>query len=161
MAFCPNCGAPVEGRFCPACGANIGGAPPQAGGTAPAGGGGPAASAGASGLTENMASALCYSLTLITGIVFLVLPPYNTNPRVRFHAFQAIFFALGLFVLFFGLGMFMIFLPGILRIMLGLVEMAASFGVFLLWLFLMWKAYNGEKLVLPIIGPLAEQQAGR
>ena len=161
MAFCPNCGASVEGRFCAACGANIGSAPPQDEGTAAAGGGSAGPSAGAQGLTENMASALCYSLTLITGILFLVLAPYNTNPRVRFHAFQAIFFAIGLFVVFFGLGMFMIFLPGFLKIMLGLVEMAASFGVFLLWLFLMWKAYNGEKFVLPIIGPLAEQQAGR
>jgi len=28
-----------------------------------------------------------------------------------------------------------------------------------LWLFMMYKAYNNEKFVLPIIGPLAEKQA--
>jgi uncharacterized membrane protein len=35
-----------------------------------------------------------------------------------------------------------------------------GFGFFFLWLFLMYKAYNKEKFVLPIIGPLAEKQAG-
>jgi uncharacterized membrane protein len=35
-----------------------------------------------------------------------------------------------------------------------------GFGFFALWLFLMYKAYNKEKFVLPIIGPLAEKQAG-
>jgi uncharacterized membrane protein len=32
---------------------------------------------------------------------------------------------------------------------------------FLAWLFLMWKAYQGQKVVLPVVGPMAEQQAGR
>ena len=35
-----------------------------------------------------------------------------------------------------------------------------GFGMFCLWLFLMYKAYNKEKFVIPIIGPLAEKQAG-
>ena len=30
---------------------------------------------------------------------------------------------------------------------------------FALWLVLMYKAYNGERWVLPVIGPLAEKQA--
>ena len=42
-------------------------------------------------MTDNVASALCYLLGLITGIIFLVLTPYNRNPVVRFHAFQSIF----------------------------------------------------------------------
>ncbi len=32
-------------------------------------------------------------------------------------------------------------------------------GVLVLWLMLMYKAYNKERWVLPIIGPLAEKQA--
>ena len=31
---------------------------------------------------------------LATGILFLALAPYNQNPRIRFHAFQAILFNL-------------------------------------------------------------------
>ena len=32
-------------------------------------------------------------------------------------------------------------------------------GSFVLWLLLMYKAYNGERWVLPVVGPLAEKQA--
>ncbi len=52
----------------------------------------PPAPVSAPGLTENVASALCYALGWITGIVFLVLAPYNQNRTVRFHAWQSIFF---------------------------------------------------------------------
>ncbi len=38
-----------------------------------------------------MACALCYLLGLLTGILFLVLEPYNKNRLIRFHAFQSIF----------------------------------------------------------------------
>src|SRR6266850_2350588 len=93
MPFCANCGSQVDGRFCPKCGAAIaGGAGPAA---APAGvpspGGTPYAAATPVGLTDNVASALCYSVGFITGILFLVLAPYNQNPKIRFHAFQSIF----------------------------------------------------------------------
>jgi uncharacterized membrane protein len=36
---------------------------------------------------------------------------------------------------------------------------AFSLGVLGLWLFLMYKAYNKERLVLPVIGEWAEKQA--
>ena len=45
----------------------------------------------AAGLPENTAAALCYLLGLVTGIIFLVLEPYNKNKLIRFHAFQSIF----------------------------------------------------------------------
>src|SRR3954451_17071955 len=82
MAFCGTCGAQVEGQFCAKCGSRVG-APPSAAA-------GPAAQQ-AQGLTENVAAALCYALGLITGILFLILTPYNRNPVIRFHAFQSIF----------------------------------------------------------------------
>jgi hypothetical protein len=73
MAFCASCGAPVDGHFCAKCGA--------------------AASAPAAfvGLTDNVAGALCYLLGIITGIVFLLISPYNQNRTIRFHAFQSIY----------------------------------------------------------------------
>src|SRR5690606_13668451 len=104
MAFCPNCGASVEGRFCAKCGASVPAASGSNAGAAPSGYGDPqGAQQGygqsqynqaptASGLTDNVAGALCYVLGLITGIVFLVLAPYNQRKFVRFHAFQSIFF---------------------------------------------------------------------
>src|SRR5260370_15001837 len=84
MAFCPSCGSQVDGRFCQKCGATVdaGGVPPP--GAAPA--------AGSSGFTDNAAGALCYLFGLITGILFLVISPYNTNRALKFNAFHANFF---------------------------------------------------------------------
>src|SRR5438552_9990723 len=90
MAFCPSCGNQVDGRFCAKCGTAVdaqaaGGAASSA---APAG---VPATTQAAGLTDNVASALCYALGFITGILFLVLEPYSRNRKIRFHAFQSIF----------------------------------------------------------------------
>src|SRR6267154_4263414 len=109
MAFCPNCGTQAEGKFCPKCGTAIGVAPgaPPPGNAAPPPYQTPPPyqaappyqaqqpyqpAAGASGMTDNVAGALCYLIGFITGILFLVLDPYNKSKFVRFHAFQAIFF---------------------------------------------------------------------
>jgi uncharacterized membrane protein len=34
-----------------------------------------------------------------------------------------------------------------------------SLGFFLVWLYMMWKSYRGEKVMLPIIGSFAERQS--
>lgn len=82
MPFCATCGSAVEGQFCAKCGSRVGAAPSVASGPA-------MQSSGT--MTDNVASALCYVLGLITGIIFLVLAPYNKNRSIRFHAFQSIF----------------------------------------------------------------------
>ena len=61
MAFCPNCGASVEGRYCAKCGTAVDS------GAAPAVNLPPISAAG---LPENTAAALCYLLGLVTGIIF-------------------------------------------------------------------------------------------
>jgi uncharacterized membrane protein len=159
MAFCANCGSEVQGKFCAKCGSPIGasaGAPQQgpAGDryTPPPGAQGapyvppPAAQAG---LEENVACALCYLLGVLTGILFLVLEPYNKNKTIRFHAFQSIFTWLGAVVLWIVLAM----------VGLGYLILLYQLACFVLFLFLMYKAYNRERFVLPIIGPIAEKQA--
>ncbi len=146
MAFCPNCGTQAGGRFCPTCGNPL----PDGGGPAATPSPGPAA---ASGLTENVACALCYLLGLVTGIVFLVLAPYNQNKAIRFHAFQAIFMHLAVLVIYFAVNMI---LPWAVLIVLSRLLWLASLA---LWLFMMWKAYNSQKVKLPVIGDLAEKQA--
>lgn len=114
---------------------------------------------GAPGLSENVASALCYLLGFITGIIFLVLAPYNRNKTIRFHAFQSIFAHIAAFILW------IVF--GIVVAMLGMVTHGMSFGLFpifglamlALWLYLMYEAYNNRKVKLPLVGDLAEKQA--
>jgi uncharacterized membrane protein len=109
-----------------------------------------------------MAAALCYVLGLITGILFLVLAPYNQNRLIRFHAFQSIFVNLAYVAALIVLGV----LTGVLRLIpfLGVMLTVALYPIialcfFVLWLVLMYKAYNGERWVLPVVGPLAEKQA--
>jgi uncharacterized membrane protein len=120
----------------------------------------PAASAG---LDENVVCALCYLLTIITGVVFLVIEPYNKNRTVRFHAFQAIFFGIGSFAV----NIVMMIITSIMRSILNyslwflptILSLGVSLALFGLWLFLMFKAYNKESFKLPVIGDLAEKQA--
>jgi uncharacterized membrane protein len=181
MAFCPNCGASVEGRFCAKCGAQVpAGAPAAAPATGPAPGpeqsyapppppqqpqyqqqyGQPQyAAPAASGLQDNVAGALCYLATFITGIIFLVIAPYNQNKFIRFHAFQAIFFAVAWFVFWIALTVVSMVLPWSVSAMLGLVSMLVWLASVGLWILLMVKAYQGQKFKLPVIGDMAEKQA--
>jgi uncharacterized membrane protein len=163
MAFCPNCGAQVDGKFCPKCGTPI-----AAGGTAPPPGATPgyapppAEPVQSAGMTENVAAALCYLVGFITGVLFLVLEPYNKNKTIRFHAFQSIFlnvawFAALIVVSILSVGLLAMGSLGFMLI--SLLHLVLGLGFLVLWAFLMYKAYNNEKFVLPIIGPLAEKQA--
>lgn len=170
MAFCANCGAAVDGRFCQKCGAPAGGPaagppppPPPPGVNPPYVNPLPPPSAASLGMSENMAAALCYLFGFITGILFLVLAPYNQDRNIRFHAFQSIFLNIAwiilwivatFVILFFHLIPFLGFFVGfVVRFTLGL-------GGFIVWLYMMFKTYNGEKVILPIVGPMADKQAG-
>lgn len=161
MAFCANCGSQVEGRFCPKCGAavNVTVSSSVSGGAAATPAAAPAAPS-AAGLTENVACALCYAVGFITGILFLVLAPYNQNRNIRFHAFQSIFYSVAAIALGFVFG-FVGILTGGWSLFLLPVFWLIRLGFFVLWLVLIIKAYQNQKLVLPIIGPMAEQQAGK
>lgn len=153
MAFCPNCGSQVEGRFCAKCGTQVTAATPGA--MPPP----PPPSSGSVGMTDNVASALCYLLGFITGILFLVLEPYNKNRTVRFHAFQAIFFNVAVVVLSIVLTIISMILPWFMAAVIGLLSLILWLAIVGAWLFLMFKAYNNEKFVLPIVGPMADKQA--
>jgi uncharacterized membrane protein len=103
------------------------------------------------GLKKEVAAALSYVLGAITGIVFLIL---EKDAFVRFHAMQSIAVTLVFFVAS--------WLLGILGIVLGLTVVLAWIpallggllwiGGFVLWLMLIYKAYQGEKWELPYIG---------
>jgi uncharacterized membrane protein len=138
MAFCSHCGSPVSGNFCGSCGKPLeppAGSPPGAP-TPPAGG----------ELADNLARALCY-------IVFLVVAPYNQKKGVRFDALQSIgaHVAWALVALVINT-----LLPWNVAYRLDQLLHLASV---VLLVFMMWKAYQNEKVVLPLIGPIADKQA--
>jgi uncharacterized membrane protein len=115
------------------------------------------------GMTDNLAGALCYLVGFITGILFLVLAPYNQNRTIRFHAFQSIFLSIAWVAVWIVITIILIpfrYIP-FLGLFISLVlDAVVGLGGFILWLYLMFKTYNGEKVVLPVIGPMAEKQAG-
>jgi len=100
------------------------------------------------GLAENLAGLLCYLLGFITGIIFFVIE--KENKFVRFHAMQSMIVFGGLFVIQIVLSV----LP--ILWMLGSLVGLAMLG---LWIFLMLKAFQGEKYKLPIVGDLAEKNS--
>jgi uncharacterized membrane protein len=96
-------------------------------------------------LGENIKGALCYSLGFVSGAFFLFTE--KENKFVRFHAMQSVIVFLSLTFL-----MIIPFLGWMLSVFIAPLSL-------LLWLFLMYKAYQGEKFKLPTIGDLAEKQA--
>jgi len=106
----------------------------------------------AGGLSQNAASALCYALGFITGIVFLVLAPYNQDRTIKFHAWQSIFLSLAVLILTIILPVFGHFVGLALSLLLNLAAIV-------LWVYLLFSVYNGKQVRLPVIGDLAAKQA--
>jgi uncharacterized membrane protein len=100
------------------------------------------------GLDENIASLLCYLLIWISGIIIYLLE--KENKMVKFHALQSILVFLPLNILYWIMGYIFWFSIGyILAMIVGLI-------MFILWIVLMIKAYQGEKYKLPIVGDIAD-----
>jgi uncharacterized membrane protein len=154
MGFCSHCGANIaeNAAFCPSCGK----AQPAV--NTPVGAPGVAPEAN-TGLAENVAGTLCYSLGWLTGLIFFVI---DKRPFVRWHAAQSIVTFGAIHIIYLVLGMFFAggmfwggnfwsiwgpaaFLFGILRI-LSLV----------LWIVCMVRAYKGERFRLPIAANIAD-----
>ncbi len=155
MAFCKSCGQDIgTGAFCPKCGASqIATATP---GSAPVAT--PVASP-TEGLQENVTGLLCYIAGWVSGLIFLLI---DKRPFVRFHAVQSIGFNIGIVVFYLAVGFSVVLLHflhlGILALAIYPLLALAVFGA---WVFLMYKAYQHEKFMLPVIGNIAEGMAGK
>lgn len=98
------------------------------------------------GLEENIAGLLCYLGTFITGIIFTILE--KDSRFVKFHAMQSIVVFVSLWIA----GLVLDFVPFI-----GwLLSMLVSFLGFVLWIVLMVKAYNHERIRIPIASDIAD-----
>ncbi|MFB6178467.1 MAG: DUF4870 domain-containing protein [Halorientalis sp.] len=120
------------------------------------------------GLEENVAGALAYLLGILTGVLFFVLE--SDNKFVRFHAAQSMVVFGGALVAYIalsvvsgivtaltfggGLGSFLV--GGLLSLVLTLVWLAVVLTSFGLWLYLMYKAFQGETPRIPIAAGIAD-----
>jgi uncharacterized membrane protein len=98
------------------------------------------------GLAANLAAALSYLVGFVTGIIFLLVE--KENKFVRFHAMQSTLLFLGIVAI--DILLQIVPILGGLVVFVVVVPLSA-----ILWLVLMFKAYQGEEFKLPLVGQMA------
>jgi uncharacterized membrane protein len=104
-----------------------------------------------------------YILFIFSGIAVLLLR--KNDAYAKFHAMQSILLTVALIVIsvVFGIAGAVLgrvpLLGWITSLAFFVVAGLANLAVFILWLYLMWKAYTGEGFILPLIGAEAQKMA--
>ena len=98
------------------------------------------------GFDANMAAALSYLVGFVTGIIFLVVE--KENKFVRFHAMQSTLTFIGIVAI--DILLQIVPILGALVVVFVVIPVSA-----ILWLLLMFKAYQGEEFKLPLVGQMA------
>lgn len=106
---------------------------------------------GSTSLDPKVSALLCYLLGFVGGIVFYAI---SKDKFVRFHAMQSILMNVAVVILW-----SLIFAVQFAFSPLFFIGWLFDLAIFALWVFLMVKAYNGEKYKLPVIGDMAEKYA--
>jgi uncharacterized membrane protein len=150
MAFCKACGQDAgTAAFCPRCGAS------QSATAVPA----PMPASPTEGIQENVAGLLCYLFGWLSGLIFLLI---DKRPFVRFHAVQSIGLNIAMVVVYFAVAFTFVMLHFLHMGFLALaIYPVLGLAMFALWIFMMYKAYQHEKFMLPVIGKIAEDMAGK
>ena len=126
-------------RFCARCGFPVGGADA---------GSDPLAS-----LDENLAGALAYA-TPVPALAFLLIEPYRRNPFVRFHSYQCLLLTLAAMLLAAVSSVLAVF-----HFLEALLSSVLQLGLLAAWAFAAYKAWQGEKLRLPVVGDIAARHS--
>ena len=101
------------------------------------------------GFDANVAAALSYLVGFVTGIIFLVVE--KDNRFVRFHAMQSTLVFAGIVVI--DILLQIVPILGALVVVFVVIPLSA-----VLWLVLMFKAYQGEEFKLPLVGQMASDR---
>ena len=98
------------------------------------------------GLDANLAAALSYLVGFVTGIIFLLVE--KENKFVRFHAMQSTLVFLGIIAI--DILLQLVPILGALVVVVVVIPLSAF-----LWLYLMFRAYQGDEFKLPLVGQMA------
>jgi uncharacterized membrane protein len=109
---------------------------------------------------SHVIAALSYLLGFITGLIFLYVEPYNQDEFVRFHARQSIGFSVAWFAISVILGVFIAVLPQFLSVILSFLLDIIDIALAVYWIFLMYKAYIGERYRIPELADIVDSIAG-
>lgn len=99
------------------------------------------------GMDANLAAAISYVFGWLSGLIFFIVE--KENVFVRFHAMQSILFSVAW---------------TILMILLAITVVGpalVSLILFVFWIILIIKAFQGEEFKLPVIGDMAEKYAAK
>lgn len=115
------------------------------------------------GLEENVLGALAYLFGIVGGVAVSVLE--SDNEFARFHGAQSAVFSAGVIATHFVLGIFWLvfalldvwLVSFLVSVGIWLFTMAFGFATFLIWVYLRFTAYTGERTKLPVIGTLVEK----
>jgi uncharacterized membrane protein len=108
-------------------------------------------------LKPNVAAMLCYPVSIVVGVIFLILTPYNRDRFIRFHAWQSILATVALAILNIAMGLLPWPLSMISRLYFSIMPLAVLGGI--AWL--MYRAYQYEWFKIPLLGDLAESMASK
>jgi len=100
-------------------------------------------------MDANIAAALSYLVGFVTGVIFLLVE--KENKFVRFHAMQSTILFAGIVVI--DILLQLVPILGALVVIFVVIPASA-----ILWLLLMFKAYQGEEFRLPLVGDMAAER---
>jgi len=100
-------------------------------------------------MDANIAAALSYLVGFVTGVIFLLLE--KENKFVRFHAMQSTILFAGIVAV--DILVQLVPILGALVVIFVVIPASA-----ILWLLLMFKAYQGEEFRLPLVGDVAAER---
>lgn len=95
------------------------------------------------------------SYFIVPAVVFLLVLPFKRNRFVRFHSVQCLMTVAVLIIMQVALALFGKLVPLLVLSLYGLLFLAEL----MLWLLLLFKAYQHEYFKLPLLGDIAERLA--
>ncbi|MBN1170469.1 DUF4870 domain-containing protein [Candidatus Micrarchaeota archaeon] len=119
-----------------------------------------AAPSGSGSSENNLLGALAYIIAVLVPL-FVIFTEKKNDKALLFHAYQSLILSIVSFVLVFGIT----FVSGFLALvtagigaLVGCLTLPLMLGIGIVHLFAAYKAYQGEKYMLPVIGEIAQKQ---
>ncbi|MCU1295929.1 MAG: hypothetical protein JWO91_207 [Acidobacteriaceae bacterium] len=110
---------------------------------------------------DRVLAALAY-FTFIPAVALLLMPSYKNKRFVRFHSLQSILLSVAVVLaavavraIFFVLSA----VPSVAFLIGWLAAFLVALGLFLLWVVLVVKAFQGKRFIVPLVGGIAEKQS--
>ncbi len=118
------------------------------------------------GNDENkLIAALCYIIGILVPL-FVIFTEKKKDKFVAFHAYQSLLLTVVIFAIYIAVGILIGIIAWIpfvnfLALLLGGLLSLFGLAVFVLIVYLAYKAFKGEKYLLPTLGAMAEKYANQ